>query len=213
MDILVELSDKSLCNVEMQRIGYDFPSERSFCYGADLLVRQYDLIRAEKGEAFSYRDIRPVYVIVLMESSPSPFHKHPDQYIHHSNTIYDTELIMNNLLNFVYIPLDIFRKMPHNELTELDAWLYFLSSDDPRNILRITEEYPMFHHLYQKIIQFRYHPKELITMYSDALLIMDRNAERNIIDEMKVQIKQLGNELGGGDSTDQSIAEASHDQI
>ena len=45
MDILVELADGSLVSVEMQRIGYDFPVERCFCYAADLLVRQYDLIR------------------------------------------------------------------------------------------------------------------------------------------------------------------------
>lgn len=188
MDILVELSDKSLVNVEMQRIGYDFPSERCFCYGADLLVRQYDLIRSEQGDKFSYRDIRPVYVIVLMESSPQPFKSVPHQYIHRSNMSYDSELKMNNLLNFVYIPLDIFRKMPHNELTELDAWLYFLGSDYPQDILRITEKYPLFRQLYQEIIDFRFHPKELITMYSEALRIMDENTVSYMIDELKAQI-------------------------
>ena len=195
MDILVEISDKSLINVEMQRIGYDFPSERCFCYGADLLVRQYDLIRAEKGEEFSYRDIRPVYVIVLMESSPGPFQKIPHQYIHRSDMVYDTELKMNNLLNFVYISLDIFRMMPHNELTELDAWLYFLASDNPQDILRIVGKYSLFRQLYQEIIHFRFHPKELITMYSDALQIMDRNTERYMIDELKEQISQMNAEI------------------
>ena len=190
MDILVELSDKSLVNVEMQRIGYDFPSERCFCYGADLLVRQYDLVRAEKGDKFSYRDIRPIYVIVLMESSPQPFQKVPDQYIHRSNMVYDTSLKMNDLLNFVYIPLDIFRKMPHNELTELEAWLYFLGSDDPQDILRITEKYPMFRQLYQEIINFRYHPKELITMYSEALKIMDYNTVSYMVDELKSELAE-----------------------
>ena len=195
MDILVELSDKSLVNVEMQRIGYDFPNERCFCYGADLLVRQYDLIRADKGDKFSYRDIRPVYVIVLMESSPQTFQKVSDQYIHRSNTIYDTGLIMNNLINFVYISLDIFRKMPHNELTELEAWLYFLGSNYPQDILRITEKYPMFKQLYKEIIHFRFHPKELITMYSDALYIMDRNTERYMVDELKKEISKLDAEI------------------
>ena len=190
MDILVELSDKSLINVEMQRIGYDFPGERCFCYGADLLVRQYDLVRAEKGDQFSYRDIRPVYVIVLMESSPQSFHKHPDKYIHHSDTSFDTGLEIKNLLNIVYIPLDIFRKILHNELTELDAWLYFLGSDVPQDILRITEKYPMFRELYREITRFRYHPKELITMFSDALYIMDRNTERYMIDELKAQYEK-----------------------
>ena len=200
MDILVELSDKSLVNVEMQRIGYDFPSERCFCYGADLLVRQYDLIRAEKGDKFSYRDIRPVYVIVFMESSPGPFQKIPYQYIHRSDIVYDTELKMKNLLNFVYISLDIFRRMPHNELTELDAWLYFLGSDDPQDILRIVGKYPLFRQLYQEIIHFRFHPKELITMYSDALQIMDRNTERYMIDELKDQISQMNAEISQKDA-------------
>ena len=81
--------------------------------------------------------------------------------------------------------------MSHNELTELDAWLYFLGSDDPQDILRIVEKYPLFRRLYQEIIHFRFHPKELITMYSDALQIMDRNTERYMIDELKEQISQM----------------------
>lgn len=188
MDILVELSNKSLVNVEMQRIGYDFPSERSFCYGADLLVRQYDILRTEQGNKFSYRNIRPVYVIVLMESSPQTFQKVPEQYIHRSRMIYDTKLKMNNLLNFIYISLDIFREMPHNKLTELEAWLYFLGSDSPQDIIRIIQKYPLFRQLYQEIVNFRYQPKELITMYSEALRIMDENTVFYMVDELKAQL-------------------------
>lgn len=188
MDILVELSNKSLVNVEMQRIGYDFPSERSFCYGADLLVRQYDILRTEQGNKFSYRNIRPVYVIVLMESSPQPFQKVPEQYIHRSRMIYDTKLKMNNLLNFIYISLDIFREVPHNKLTELEAWLYFLGSDSPQDIIRIIQKYPLFRQLYQEIVNFRYQLKELITMYSEALRIMDENTVFYMVDELKAQL-------------------------
>ena len=92
------------------------------------------------------------------------------------------------MFDLVYIPLDIFRKMPHNELTKLDAWLYFLGSDYPQDILRITEKYPLFRQLYQEIIDFRFHPKDLITMYSEALRIMDENTVSYMIDELKAQI-------------------------
>ena len=51
-----------------------------------------------------------------------------------------------------------------------------LGSDDPQDILRITEKYPIFRQLYQEIINFRYHPKELITMYSETLKIMNLNS-------------------------------------
>ena len=40
-DIVVELEDGSLANVEVQKIGYNFPGRRCACYSADMLLRQY----------------------------------------------------------------------------------------------------------------------------------------------------------------------------
>ena len=67
-DIIVEFEDGSLANVEIQKIGYSFPGERSACYSADLLLRQYKRVRDEKNrqkQKFSYKDIKNVYIIVL----------------------------------------------------------------------------------------------------------------------------------------------------
>lgn len=47
-DIIVELEDGSLANVEIQKIGYAFPGERSACYSADMLLRQYKRVRAKQ---------------------------------------------------------------------------------------------------------------------------------------------------------------------
>ena len=189
MDILVELSGGSLVSVEMQRIGYDFPVERCFCYAADLLVRQYDLVRKKKGKKFSYRHMQPVYVIVLMEKSPAVFRRHPGQYIHRSHFSFGSGLKLKSLINFIYIPLDFFRAMPHNELRELDAWLYFLGSDNPADVQRIVYKYPFFQELYQDIIRFRYQPKEVISMYSEALAIMDKNTVEYMIDKMRAEMR------------------------
>ena len=40
MDIVIELEDHSIANVEVQKLGYKFPGQRSVCYSADLLLRQ-----------------------------------------------------------------------------------------------------------------------------------------------------------------------------
>ena len=101
---------------------------------------------------------------------------------------FDTGLKMNSLQNFIYISLDIFRGMKHNNLTELEAWLYFLSSDSPADILRIVKRYPFFQELYQDIVNFRFQPKELISMYSEALRIMDQNTVKYMIDELKAEL-------------------------
>ena len=72
-DIVVELEDGSIANVEIQKIGYMFPGERAACYCADLLLRQYKRVRDERQKKFTYRDVKPVYVIVLFEKSPAEF--------------------------------------------------------------------------------------------------------------------------------------------
>ena len=77
LDIVVEFEDGRIANVEVQKIGYLFPGERSACYSADLLLRQYKRLRDERKKQFSYRDIRTVYTIVLFEHSPEEFHAYP----------------------------------------------------------------------------------------------------------------------------------------
>lgn len=47
-DIVVELEDGSIANVEIQKIGYNFPGQRSACYSADLLLRQYKRIKSKE---------------------------------------------------------------------------------------------------------------------------------------------------------------------
>lgn len=75
MDIVIQFEDGSIANVEVQKIGYGFPGERSACYSADLLLRQYKRVREELGDTFAYRNIRRVYTIVLFEKSRGDFHR------------------------------------------------------------------------------------------------------------------------------------------
>ncbi len=195
MDVLVQLEDKSMVNVEIQRHGYYFPVNRSFCYGSDIMVRQYAELRDIYGKKFSYDMMNPVYIIVLMENSPAIFHKYPETYIHRSKFSFDSGMELGDLLNFIYIPLDIFANMPHNEIGKLEAWLYFLGSDNPINIQRVIKKYPFFGELYKEIIEFQYNPKELIGMFSEALAIMDRNTINLMIDDMKKEAETLKDEI------------------
>jgi sporulation protein YlmC with PRC-barrel domain len=70
-DIVVEFEDGSIANVEIQKIGYMFPGQRAACYSSDLLLRQYKRLRSEKDEVFTYKKIKTVYTIVLIENTRS----------------------------------------------------------------------------------------------------------------------------------------------
>ncbi len=204
MDLVVKLEDGSYVNLEVQRRTHDFPFKRAECYSADILVHQYDELKREQREAepdkivrFDYNNMRPVYVIVLMNSASRKFNAYPDHYIHKSNgkVKFDTGLEEDSLQKYIMVSLDIFRKMEHNELTELEAWMYFLASDRPEDIRRVIEAYPEFEMLYQEIIRFQYNPKELMAMVPEAIRMMDEGSYQLMIDRMQTQLEAQAGQI------------------
>ena len=201
-DIVVEFEDGALADIEIQKIGYAFPGERSACYSADLLLRQYKRVRekqrGQKGQ-FSYKNIKIVYTIVIFEKSPMEIRMLENRYIHKSFWGFDTGLKMNLLQNFIFIALDIFRKNMENKTVEneLDAWLMFFASEEPERIIELIESYPGFREIYGDIYEICLNMEKVMGMYSKELQELDRNTVQYMIDEMQETIdaqKQALNE-------------------
>jgi len=194
MDIIVEFECGGIANVEVQKIGYLFPGQRSACYSADLLLRQYKRLRDEKKKAFSYRDIQTVYTIVLFEQSPKEFQAYPGIYRHCFEQKSDTGIEFKMPQKFIYIPLDIFKKKQQNEdgkiHNKLEAWLTFFCRDEPEMILRLIEQYPEFKALYEDVYELCRNVEGVVEIFSKELLEMDRNTVKLMIDEMQEEIQR-----------------------
>ena len=192
-DIVVEFEDGALADIEIQKIGYAFPGERSACYSADLLLRQYkrEKQRGQKGK-FSYKNIKNVYTIVIFEKSPMEIRMLENRYIHKSFWGFDTGLKMNLLQNFIFIALDIFRKNMENKTVEneLDAWLMFFASEEPERIIELIESYPGFREIYGDIYEICLNMEKVMGMYSKELQELDRNTVQYMIDEMQEIINE-----------------------
>lgn len=211
MDILVELEDGSIANVEAQKLGYTFPGARSACYSADLLLRQYKRVRKEKserGEKFSYADIKQVYTIVFFEQSIREFKKYPNTYIHRFHQQSDTGMKMGLLQEFIFIPLDVFHEILHNKSMKIDnkekAWLAFLSEDSPEIIIQLINSYPEFKEMYNDIYRLCRNMEQIMGIFSEELRILDRNTVQLMIDEMQELIDTQKAELA---EKDEAIAE------
>ncbi len=205
MDILVELADTSLANVEVQKIGYSFPGQRSACYSSDLLLRQYKRVKGERKRAFRYKDIKSVYTIVFFETSIKEFHEYPQNYIHKFKQQSDTGLELELLQKYVFIPLDIFRGIYHNDgkssgesggrdeqrksvkrrWNKREAWLTFLSTDEPEIIIELISQYPEFKEMYEEIYVMCQNVEKVMEMFSKELIQLDRNTVQYMIDEMQ----------------------------
>lgn len=125
MDIVIETTDGEIIDVEMQKIGYHFPGQRSDCYASDFIMRQYNRIKAQKGKTFTYQDLKPIYIIILMEQSSSEFKNTFPAYIHREIRSYDSGADVRHLSKNIYISLDVFKSVVHNITNKLDAWLTF----------------------------------------------------------------------------------------
>lgn len=192
-DIIVELEDGSLSDVEIQKIGYQFPGERSACYSSDHLLRQYKRVRGEKGKYFTYRDIKKVYTIVFFEHATKPFLAFPQNYIHRFRQTSDTGVEVNLLQEYIYITLDIFKRSRENRsiTSELDAWLAFLSFDDPEWILALVNQYPRFRVMYEDIYNICLNMEKVMTMYSKELALLDTNTAHYMMDEMQEELDRM----------------------
>ena len=212
MDIVVQLADGSITNVEVQKIGYRFPGERCACYSADLLLRQYRRVREDwdrkererlsalKEEEyetirpvrkrFSYQNIKNVYTIVLFEKSPEAFHEFENIYLHHAEQKTDTGLKINLLQEYHFIALDIFRKTIYNKgiQDELDAWLVFLSVEEPERIIELLEKYPKFRPMYEQVYEMCRSTERVMGMFSRELKELDDNTVEFMIDELKEMV-------------------------
>ncbi len=197
MDIVVRLSDGSIMDVEIQKVGYAFPGERSCCYASDLIMRQYERekqIARKEEKTFSFRSMKPVYVIVIMENSPAPFLDVAPYYMHRKLTTYDSHAKISELSNIVYISLDTFQKVVQNIDTPLHAWLTFLSAWKAEDILKLVNSYPQFVELYQELADFRTRTEDIMSFFSEALLMMDHGTAEYMCEEMKKEIAQLKDE-------------------
>lgn len=174
----------------MQRIGYAFPGERAACYSADLLLRQYKTARSKKKEKFTYKDVKNVYTIVLIDKSTGDFHDFQEIYKHNFQQQSDTGLEMNLLQKYAFIPLDLLRSNVQNKgiRNKMDAWFVFLSMDDPDMIIRLITEYPEFKAMYQQAYEICRNVEVLMGIFSEELRIMDRNTVKYMVDQMQEEI-------------------------
>lgn len=198
MDFVVKLEDGSIANVEIQKIGYAFPGQRSACYSADLLLRQYKKVRRQMTkETFSYKHIKNVYTIVLFEKSTREFHGFPQCHIHKFKQQSDTGLELDLLQKFIFVPLDIYKKTHQNKgiETRLDAWLTFLCSDNPEDVIDLITRFPDFTAMYEQIYEICQNIERVMGMFSKELREMDRNTVRYMIDEMQSEIDQQRDEI------------------
>jgi hypothetical protein len=141
----------------------------------------------------NYRDIKPVYTIILFEKSPKEFKEVKDIYLHRVTPQSDTGLKLNLLQNYLFIPLDIFYENMQNKpiTSRIEAWLTFFSAEQPEDVLKLIEAYPEFKPMYEEVYALCKNTEKVIDMFSEELYELDKNTVKFMMDEMQEEIDGL----------------------
>lgn len=98
------------------------------------------------------------------------------------------------------------KKNIHNKITykfenKLEAWLTFLSEDNPEIILKLIEAYPEFKALYEDGYRLCLNTEEVMRMFSKELAELDKNTVQLMIDEMQDELDEKNSILAEMKST------------
>ena len=175
----------------------------------------------------SYKDMRKVHTIILFEDSNKSLISDMDKslYFHVGKTKFNTGIKIELLQDFVLVSLDTFKKYRYSDIkegrTEITDYDYdssqyndelvsekmkrdrlkFLSlfvAETPQEIDRLVEIFPDLESVRRDINEYLERPGEVLSMFSEALRILDRNTAELMVDRMKdeiVDLKEQNDEL------------------
>lgn len=168
----------------------------------------------------SYKDMRKVHTIILFEDSNKSLISDIDKalYFHVGKTKFNTGIKIELLQDFVLVSLDTFKKYRYSDIkegrTEITDYDYdssqyndelvsekmkrdrlkFLSlfvAETPQEIDRLIGIFPDLESVRRDINEYLERPGEVLSMFSEALRILDRNTAELMVDRMKDEIVDL----------------------
>ena len=175
----------------------------------------------------SYKDMRKVHTIILFEDSNKSLISDMDKalYFHVGKTRFNTGIKIELLQDFVLVSLDTFKKYRYSDIregrikiTDYDydssqyndelvsekmkrdrlKYLSLFVAETPQEIVRLIEIFPDLESVRQDINEYLERPGEVLSMFSEALRILDRNTAELMVDRMKdeiVNLKEQNDEL------------------
>ena len=109
------------------------------------------------------------------------------------------------------VALDVFREIPYpRDINERNAWIGLLATENIEDAELLINDYPWLAEIYEEMTDYMNKPEEVLSMFSDALKILDRNTVQYMIEEQAQQLEQQMKQL---DAQNQQLDEQAQQLI
>jgi hypothetical protein len=182
----------------MQKIGYKFTGKRDSCYLSELVMRQYNQLRAQardEDKIFTYNSMQPVYTIIFLETSSPNIPKSSAAWEYDGSLQFTPPLNTEFLFHTKYIALDKFKKMPQNIDSSKNQWVSLLAANTPEEIQQAAMMSKEFFNIIVEISEFVQDVGKVMDMFSEALYMLDRNTEELMYTEAMQELTEARKKL------------------
>ena len=90
---------------------------------------------------------------------------------------------------------EVFESWREERQEELDAWLIFISCDEPERMIELMEKYPQFKAMYQNLYDMCLNVEGVMEMFSKELRELDRNTVQYMIEEQEKELERKKKEI------------------
>lgn len=218
-------------------------STKTASYNDDIVVTDMLSNDTEsiKRKAFSYKDMKNVHTIVLFENSNSNLISpiNPKLYFHVGTTKFNTQIDFPLLQRYHMISLDTFRKYRYADIikgntniTEYDydksvydsplnnemlrnrlAFLSLFVTESVDDAIAIQKVFPELTEIFEEMNEYLARPEEVLSMFSDALRILNHNTAVLMVDEYRKKYQEMENNLKNEIAKQQELLDNQKEQL
>lgn len=181
MKYIVEFYDKKRADVEFQKISILPSTNMIECIIADNILKQYNRLKQIKGTHFQFEAMWPSYLVILTEKSlrkssyvqasiPGIY------YIESEYNFFKSDVNKEGLSHVCLISLEDYIRNKSKKVSNLDAWMTFISSTDARDCMQLASIFSHFEEIYKKVSTLREDTSTLINLYNIGQLMRDHNS-------------------------------------
>lgn len=178
---IVKFASGQMADVEFQKISIMPPQNMIECLIADNILKQYNRLKQIKGASFRFESMWPSYLIILTEKSLiDSDYTHASTpgvyYIDSEYNFFKSDINKEGLSHVCIISLEDYINNKSKKVSNLDAWMTFISSTNARDCMQLASIFPHFEELYKKVSSLREDTSTLIKLYHEGQRLRDHNS-------------------------------------
>lgn len=172
----IKFENESMADLVLMKMDFTPSEEMLECIQANNTISQYNRLKQIKGSHFRFDLLRPCYTVIFTEKSLQNVKKQDkinDFCVWHDNKTFSQGA--PSLSHLIMLSYEDYLRSKGKKNSNLDAWMTFLTSNDPSDALQLATIFPHFAEIYKRASLLRNDTPNLINLMANSIRHREHN--------------------------------------